>query len=101
MSRVAKKPIALAKGVELNIQAENVSVKGPKGTLSIAKPAGVEVKVEDGHAAALGQRRRRSSRWPARSAPSSPTWSRASARASSASSSWSASVTVPRCRART
>ena len=50
MSRVAKKPIALAKGVELNIQAENVTVKGPKGTLSIAKPAGVEVKVEDGNA---------------------------------------------------
>jgi large subunit ribosomal protein L6 len=50
MSRVAKKPIALAKGIELNIQADNVSVKGPKGTLSIAKPAGVEVKVEDGHA---------------------------------------------------
>jgi len=50
MSRVAKKPIALAKGVELNIQAENVSVKGPKGTLSIAKPAGVEVKVEGGNA---------------------------------------------------
>ena len=50
MSRVAKKPIALAKGIELNIQADNVTVKGPKGTLSIAKPAGVEVKVEDGHA---------------------------------------------------
>jgi len=50
MSRVAKKPIALGKGVELNIQAENVTVKGPKGSLSIAKPAGVEVKVEDGNA---------------------------------------------------
>ena len=50
MSRVAKKPIALAKGVELNIQAENVTVKGPKGSLDIAKPAGIEVKVEDGHA---------------------------------------------------
>jgi large subunit ribosomal protein L6 len=50
MSRVAKKPIALGKGVELNIQAENVTVKGPKGTLSIAKPAGVEIKVEDGNA---------------------------------------------------
>ena len=43
MSRVAKKPIALVKGVELNIQADSVSVKGPKGTLSIAKPAGVEI----------------------------------------------------------
>jgi large subunit ribosomal protein L6 len=50
MSRVAKKPVALAKGVELNIQSDNVSVKGPKGTLSIAKPVGVEVKVEDGNA---------------------------------------------------
>ena len=42
MSRVAKKPIALPKGVELNIQSESVSVKGPKGTLSIAKPAGID-----------------------------------------------------------
>ena len=50
MSRVAQKPIAIIKGVELNIQADNVSVKGPKGTLSIAKPAGIEVIVEDGHA---------------------------------------------------
>src|SRR5688500_20339727 len=50
MSRVAKKPVALAKGVELNIQAESISAKGPKGTLSVAKPAGIEVKVEDGHA---------------------------------------------------
>jgi large subunit ribosomal protein L6 len=50
MSRVAKKPIALGKGIEMNIQAENVTVKGPKGSLSIAKPAGVEVKVEDGNA---------------------------------------------------
>jgi len=50
MSRVAKKPIVLTKGVELNIQTDNVSVKGPKGTLTIAKPAGIEVIVEDGHA---------------------------------------------------
>ncbi len=48
MSRVAKKPIALPKGVELNIQADNVSVKGPKGTLTIARPAGVEIAIEDG-----------------------------------------------------
>ncbi|TCT24842.1 50S ribosomal protein L6 [Thermomonas haemolytica] len=50
MSRVAKKPVALAKGVEINVQPESISVKGPKGTLSVAKPAGIEVKVEDGHA---------------------------------------------------
>lgn len=50
MSRVAKKPIVLTKGVELDIQTQSVSVKGPKGTLTIAKPAGVEVLIEDGHA---------------------------------------------------
>ena len=50
MSRVAKKPVALAKGVELNVQADSISVKGPKGTLSVPKPAGIEVKIEDGNA---------------------------------------------------
>ena len=50
MSRVAKKPIALPKGVEVSINGGNVVAKGPKGTLSIAKPEGVEVKVEDGNA---------------------------------------------------
>ena len=50
MSRVAKQPIAITHGVELNIQAGSVSVTGPKGSLSIAKPAGIEIKIEDGHA---------------------------------------------------
>lgn len=50
MSRVAKKPIALPKGVELNIQDDSVSVKGPKGALSLAKPAGVQIAIEDGNA---------------------------------------------------
>lgn len=50
MSRVAKKPVALPQGVELNIQADTVGVKGPKGTLSTTRPEGVEIKVEDGHA---------------------------------------------------
>ena len=45
MSRVAKKPIALPKGVELKVAGEAVTVKGPKGTLSFALPAGVEVNV--------------------------------------------------------
>ena len=50
MSRVAKKPVALAKGVELNVQSDSISVKGPKGSLSVPKPAGIEVKIEDGNA---------------------------------------------------
>lgn len=50
MSRVAKKPIDIVKGVELNVQPENVTVKGPKGSLSIAKPAGIEIKIDNGQA---------------------------------------------------
>lgn len=48
MSRVAKKPITLPKGVEINAADDQLTVKGPKGTLSLAKPAGVEVKIENG-----------------------------------------------------
>ena len=50
MSRVAKKPVALPKGVEINVSADSISAKGPKGTLTVAKPAGIELKVEDGNA---------------------------------------------------
>lgn len=48
MSRVAKKPINLPKGVELTIQPEVVSVKGPKGVLSLNKSAGVEITLDNG-----------------------------------------------------
>lgn len=48
MSRVAKKPINLPKGVELTIQPETVSVKGPKGALSLNKSAGVEITLDNG-----------------------------------------------------
>ena len=48
MSRVAKKPVSLPKGIELNVQPELVSVKGPKGTLSLVKPVGVSIAIEDG-----------------------------------------------------
>ena len=48
MSRVAKKPVALAKGVELTVAPELITVKGPKGTLTLPKVAGIEVAVEDG-----------------------------------------------------
>lgn len=48
MSRVAKQPIILPKGVELNVAAEGVSVKGPKGLLSMHALPGVTVSVNDG-----------------------------------------------------
>jgi large subunit ribosomal protein L6 len=48
MSRVAKKPIALPKGTELNTADRTLTVKGPKGTLSIDQPEGVNVAVDNG-----------------------------------------------------
>ncbi|HAI60185.1 MAG TPA: 50S ribosomal protein L6 [Xanthomonadaceae bacterium] len=48
MSRVAKKPIALPKGVEITTNAAQFSVKGPKGTLTLAKPQGVDLNNENG-----------------------------------------------------
>ncbi len=48
MSRVAKMPITLPKGVEFNVAANAVTVKGPKGSLSMALPAGIDFKTEDG-----------------------------------------------------
>ncbi len=47
MSRVAKKPVTLGK-TELNVQADSVTVKGPKGTLSLPKPAGIAINVDNG-----------------------------------------------------
>ena len=48
MSRVAKKPISLPKGVELKIAADNIAVKGPKGALSIHVLPGVSVANDNG-----------------------------------------------------
>jgi len=48
MSRVAKKPVSLPKGVELKIDASGIAVKGPKGTLSSHALPGVSVVVDDG-----------------------------------------------------
>jgi len=46
MSRIAKKPIALPNGVEFKAVNGQFTIKGPRGTLSIAQPAGVEVEVD-------------------------------------------------------
>ncbi|MDH5834009.1 50S ribosomal protein L6 [Luteimonas kalidii] len=50
MSRIAKKPVALPKGVEVSSQPGSISVKGPKGTLSVPKPADIQITIEDGNA---------------------------------------------------
>jgi len=46
MSRVAKKPIPLPKGVECQVKPEAITVKGPKGTLMMAAPGDVDVAID-------------------------------------------------------
>lgn len=48
MSRIANAPISVPKGVEFNSDAEGVTVKGPKGTLSLHALPGVVIQNEDG-----------------------------------------------------
>jgi large subunit ribosomal protein L6 len=48
MSRIAKNPIELPKGVEFNQSGESVSIKGPKGTLSLDIHPSVGVTIDDG-----------------------------------------------------
>jgi large subunit ribosomal protein L6 len=48
MSRVGKKPIKIPSGVSVTINASDIEVKGPKGTLKTPIPAGVSFKEEEG-----------------------------------------------------
>ena len=49
MSRIAKYPVALPKGVDVNISKSEISVKGPLGSCSRTADPNVEVK-KDGEA---------------------------------------------------
>ena len=46
MSRIAKYPVPLPKGVELNLASGQISVKGPLGTIARVADPNVEVKKE-------------------------------------------------------
>lgn len=46
MSRVAKNPVIVPQGVEVNLAGTQISVKGPLGTLSIVRSPAVDVVLE-------------------------------------------------------
>jgi large subunit ribosomal protein L6 len=48
MSRVGKKPVTIPSGVTANVQGQTVSVKGPKGTLSLVVDENVAVVMDKG-----------------------------------------------------
>ena len=51
MSRVAKKPVDLPQGVSATIGADAVTVKGSKGSLTLAIKSGIKVELKDKHLA--------------------------------------------------
>lgn len=55
MSRIGKKPIALAPKVEVKISEGAVQVKGPKGQLQISVPEGIRIEKQDGTLTVLRQ----------------------------------------------
>ena len=48
MSRIGRLPIDIPAGVEVKIDGQAVSVKGPKGELALTVATPIEVKIEDG-----------------------------------------------------
>lgn len=48
MSRIGKKPLTLPAGVSATIEDGRIAVKGPKGELSLAIPACIEITLKDG-----------------------------------------------------
>jgi large subunit ribosomal protein L6 len=48
MSRIAKKPVELKSGVEINISGQSITAKGKEGALSMDLHAAVSIKQEDG-----------------------------------------------------
>lgn len=47
MSRIGKLPVAVPSGVQVNVQGNTVSVKGPKGTLSQTIADGITLEMEE------------------------------------------------------
>jgi large subunit ribosomal protein L6 len=49
MSRIGRKLIEVPSGVTVQAEVSSVTVKGPKGTLSIPLPRGIRLEKQDGH----------------------------------------------------
>ncbi len=65
MSRIGKKAVAVPQGVEANLNGRDITVKGPKGELSMTFVSDVDVKFEDGNItiSPVGETKRARSMW--------------------------------------
>jgi large subunit ribosomal protein L6 len=48
MSRIGRLPVPVAAGVKVDVAGRNVTIKGPKGSLTQALPGGIDAEVADG-----------------------------------------------------
>jgi large subunit ribosomal protein L6 len=48
MSKIAKKPIILTQGVNVDVNGQIVNVSGPKGSLSFNIPGGIKIEINEG-----------------------------------------------------
>ena len=53
MSRIGKKSITIPAGVEIRIDGQRISVKGPKGEMEKILPEVLDVRIEDGSASVM------------------------------------------------
>jgi large subunit ribosomal protein L6 len=75
MSRIGRLPIPVPSGVDVAIDGQAVSVKGPKGALSLTVAEPISVAQEDGQLKSPGRTTRdRSARCTDCPGRSSPTW---------------------------
>ncbi|PCI32208.1 MAG: 50S ribosomal protein L6 [Alphaproteobacteria bacterium] len=65
MSRIGNKPIAVPQGIEANLNGKDLTVKGPKGALSMTFVNDVDAKLEDGNITVrpVGETKRARSMW--------------------------------------
>ncbi len=65
MSRIGKRPIAVPQGIEANLNGKDLSIKGPKGTLSMTFVEDVDVKLVDSNISIspVGETKRARSMW--------------------------------------
>ena len=94
MSRIGKKPIALAKGVKYTVEGNTVVVEGPKGKVTALIAKGITLETDDG-TLHVDRSDDKDAAFTALPAHWSSTPFTASPKVGSASSTSSALVTVP------
>ena len=62
MSRIGKNPVAVPAGVQVSLDGQNISVKGPKGQLAMRLVDEMEAKLEGGKVSVLPREKTRRAR---------------------------------------